>query len=89
MAFQVRVHLEVVRDLFSANDWSVAFVVFGQSCQLSHCFRRRLRWAVMKCLSLGEMAMQVTSSSSLSRVRRVLPVLSSIMLTFEPWMQNK
>jgi len=43
----------------------------------------------MKCLSLGEMAMQVTSSSSLSRVRSVLPVLSSIMLTLEPWMQNK
>ena len=62
IAFHVRVHLDVVRVVTDDSDLLILSV--DQSCQLSHCFRRRLRWAVMKCLSFGEITMHVTSSSS-------------------------
>jgi hypothetical protein len=44
MAFHVRVHFEL--------DLELGLVL--NSFQLSHCFSKRLRWAVIKCLSSGE-----------------------------------
>ena len=74
MAFQVRVHRDVPFLLArSLNSCSCSLMdassLLSQLRQLSHCFRRRLRCAVTTCLSSGEMATQVTSSSSYQRDR--------------------
>ena len=88
IAFHIRVHFDVVLtaeiSLFDSADSSIVKLF-----QLSHCLSKRFLWAVIKCLSFGDRAMQDISSSSLSRMSNVVPVFTSITLTLEPWIQNK